>query len=253
MTRIAVFDSGLGSLSIIKSLQRRCKIEIIYFADQKNFPYGNKPKPKLEKIVKNSIKVLHDKFNPDFIIVGSNTPTIILEIKDKGIIGVNPPIKEAVQRSQTKNIGIFASKALVNSRNLSKYIKNCKLPKGAFVHKINASDLIQLVESGKFLTDKNYCKKIIKNSLKNILSEKKIDVVTLSSTHLPFLKPILKSQFPEICFIDPSNNVAIEICKKIKKQQKNNSLKIFSSDQTGTFQKNLIKLGIKNKIKYLSI
>jgi len=253
MARIAVFDSGLGSLSIIKSLQSKCKIEIIYFADQKNFPYGNKSKSKLEKIIKNSIEVLSNKFNPDLIIIGSNTPTIVLGIEDERIIGVNPPIEEAVKKSKTKNIGILASKALVDSRNLSKYIKNCKLPKGVFVHKINASDLIQLVESGKFLIDENHCEKIIKNSLKKIFSEKKIDVVSLSSTHLPFLKPILEFQFPEICFIDPSNNVAIEICKKIKKERKYNSLKIFSSDQTDTFQKNLIRLGIKNKIKYLSI
>ena len=35
---IVVFDSGLGSLSIIKELQKIFKGELIYFADQKNFP-----------------------------------------------------------------------------------------------------------------------------------------------------------------------------------------------------------------------
>ncbi|MDH3611548.1 MAG: glutamate racemase, partial [Nitrosopumilus sp.] len=58
MTRIVVFDSGLGSLSIIKSIQKICKTEIIYFADQKNFPYGNKTRKQLDLIIKKSIDLL---------------------------------------------------------------------------------------------------------------------------------------------------------------------------------------------------
>lgn len=253
MARIAVFDSGLGSLSIIKALQKTCKMEIIYFADQKNFPYGEKSKRNLTKIIRNSIKILSDKFNPDLIVVGSNTPTMVLEIENDKIVGVNPPIKEAVRLSKNKIIGILATKALVNSKGLSNYIIKCKIPKEVLIHKINASNLIQLVESGKFLSDKNYSRQIIKNSLKKIFSEKKIDVVTLSSTHLSFLKQILELEFPDICFIDPSDKVAIQICKKIKSDQKKNIMKIFSSDQTGTFQKNLMRMGIKKKIEFLSI
>ena len=52
MARVAVFDSGLGSLSIIKEIQKISKTEIIYFGDQENFPYGEKSKKKLEKIIK---------------------------------------------------------------------------------------------------------------------------------------------------------------------------------------------------------
>ena len=92
MTRIAVFDSGLGSLSIIKSIQKVCKAEIIYFADQKNFPYGKKTRKQLEKIIKKSIELLEKKFKPELIVIGSNTPTIMLEITNKKILGVNPPI-----------------------------------------------------------------------------------------------------------------------------------------------------------------
>ena len=34
--KIVVFDSGLGSLSIIKAIQKRTKADIIYLADKKN-------------------------------------------------------------------------------------------------------------------------------------------------------------------------------------------------------------------------
>jgi len=108
MARIVVFDSGLGSLSIIKSIQKICKAEIIYFADQKNFPYGNKSKKQLEQIIKRSIELLEKKFSPELIVIGSNTPTIMLDITNERIIGVNPPLKEAANKSRTKNIAILA-------------------------------------------------------------------------------------------------------------------------------------------------
>jgi len=254
MARIVIFDSGLGSLSIIKSIQKVCKTEIIYFADQKNFPYGNKSKKQLERIIKKSLELLEKKFNPELIVVGSNTPTIMLDITNERIVGVNPPIKEAAKKSKTKNIAILTTETVVKSKKLSEYIKNCKLSREIKIHKINASNLIQLVESGKFIKNKIYCKKIIKNSLNDIFSKNNIDIVTLSSTHLPFLTPILESEFPNIQFIDPADNIARKIFKKIKTRQSNkNSLRIFSSDQTKNFQSNLSKLGIKNKIKFLSI
>jgi len=59
MVRIAVFDSGLGSLSIIKEMQKKFKAEIIYFADCQNYPYGTKSHTQLNKIMeKSNIKTL---------------------------------------------------------------------------------------------------------------------------------------------------------------------------------------------------
>ena len=56
----------------------------------------------------------------------------------------------------------------MKSKNLSNYIKKCKISKKIKIHKINASNLVQLAESGKFIENKTYCKKIIKSSLKDI-------------------------------------------------------------------------------------
>ena len=80
-----------------------------------------------------------------------------------------------------------------------------------------------------------------------------IDTITLSSTHLPFLKPLLKKQYPKINLIDPANIVAEKVFLKIKnKQSKKNSIKIFTTGNTRTFQMKLNKIGIKNKVNLLS-
>jgi len=250
MVRIAVFDSGLGSLSIIKAIQKICRSEIIYFADQKNYPYGKKSKKQLEIIINKTIKLLEENFSPDVIVMASNTPSLMVNTNRK-IIRVNPPIRKAMTLSKTKNIAILGTQSAIKSNNLSSYIKKFNFSKNKKIYKVNSSILIDLVESNKFITNKIYCKKIIKKILSNIFSNK-IDVATLSSTHLSFLKSLLESEFPKVKFVDPADMVAIEVLAKIKKESNRNTIKIFTSGNVKLFEKNLNKLGIKNKVNFLS-
>lgn len=252
MVKIAVFDSGLGSLSIIKAIQKICKSDIIYFADQKNFPYGKKSKKQLEIIIGQTIKLLEENFSPDVIVMASNTPSLMVKIANKKVIGVNLPIREAMMLSETKNIAILGTRAAIKSKSLSSYIKKFNFSKDKKIHKVNSSILVELVESNKFITYKAYCKKIIKKTLGDIFSNK-IDVATLSSTHLSFLKPLLSVEFPKVKFIDPADIVACKVLANIKKNKsKKNTIKIFTSGNVKKFEKNLHKLGIRNKVNFLS-
>ena len=254
MVKIAVFDSGLGSLSIICAIQKTFKAEIIYFADQQNYPYGKKSQAQLRKIIQKSIKLMQERFSPDIIVVASNTPSLLLNLVTRKIIYVKPPLRYAKNISKSKQIAILATEAAIKSRGLMQYIKKNNFPKSFKIFKINCSVLVELVESGKFLTDKKYCKKIIKKTLQPILSRQSIDTVTLSSTHLPFLKLLLKEEYPHIQFIDSGNIIAQKVYIKIKnKKTKRNSLKIFASGNVKIFQKKLNKIGVKNKVSFLSI
>ena len=253
MAKIVVFDSGFGSLSVIKAIQKKVLADIIYFADQKNFPYGTKSVSQLRKIIRSTITILEKKFKPDLIVIGSNTPSLLLKrlaIESK-IIGVFPPLKEATKNTKSRTIAILATKSVVESNALKNYIKK-HVPKKIKVIKINASPLIELVESGKFIDNKNLCKKKIRTILLKSLVSNHVDVATLSSTHLTFLLPLLRQIFPHIIFLDPRNVVANQVRKFLsKKNSKTNSLKIFTSGNVSNFQKQLFKLGIKNKVRSL--
>jgi len=255
MAKIVVFDSGFGSLSIIRAIQEITKLEIIYFADQKNFPYGKKTKSQLYTIVKQTIDLLKNKFNPDLIVIGSNTPTLLLDkIFSSNIIGVLPPLKEASKISKTKKIAILATYSVTKSRELTNYVKKNHLSKKISIKKVNASPLVELVESGKFITNKKFCQKVIKKTLYDVFVQNNIDVATLSSTHLPFLKSLLQKEFPGITFLDPAQEVADKVKRlTIKKESKKNSLKIFTSGNTQIFQNRLRKIGVKNKVNSLSL
>ena len=254
MVKIAVFDSGLGSLSIIRAIQKLFKAEIIYFADSQSYPYGQKSKAELNKIIKKTISILEEQFFPDFIVVASNTPSIMLNLATQKIIDVKPPLDDAKKMSNTKQVGILATQSAINSKELNQYVKNYSSKKSLKIQKINGSELVELVESGKFIIDKQYCIKIIKKILDKVILHNSIDTITLSSTHLPFLKPLLESEYPNVKFLDPGNKVAENIFSKIKNNQsKRNSLKIFTSGNNKKFQKKLKMIGIKNKVNFLSI
>ena len=252
MPRIVVFDSGFGSLSIIKPIQKKIKSELIYFADQKNFPYGTKSVSDLRRIIKSTVYSLEKKFAPDLIVIGSNTPSLLLKkITKPKIIGVFPPINIAVKKTKSNTIAILTTKSVVESNALKNFIRK-KVPKKIEVIKINATPLVKLVESGKFIYDKKLCKKEIEKKLLDKIITNNVDVVTLSSTHLPFLLPILKQVFPEVTFLDPANIIANQIAKQLKiKKSKRNSMKIFTSGNVNLFQRQLRQLGIKNAVKSL--
>ena len=252
MAKIVVFDSGLGSLSIIKPIQKKVFADIIYFADQRNFPYGTKSTRDLKKIIISTIEILDKNFQPDLIVIGSNTPSLLLKkfINNSRIIGVFPPLKDAKRRTKTKTIAILATKSLIESKALQNYITN-NLPKKIKVIKINASPLVELVETGKFVDNKKSCKNKIKKTLLKPFLKNCVDVVTLSSTHLPFLLPFFKEIFPNIIFLDSGGIVAEKITMKLKNQNKTKTLSIFATGNVQTFQKKLSKIGIKNKVRSL--
>lgn len=256
MGKIAVFDSGLGSLSIINAIQKRLKADIVYLADQKNYPYGKKTKTDLKKIIEHTITNLQIQFDPDLIVVGSNTPSLLVtEIFDKNdaVIGVLPPLMEAQQRTKTNSIGILATKSVVNSSELDNYIRKHTIKNGIKFTKINSSDLVDLVESGKFITEKNFCIKKITSTLKQKFITNNIDVATLSSTHLPFLASYLQKLFPQITFLDPADKVVDQIAnhRKFIPSEKN-TLKIFTTGNANTLKSNLYNIGIKKTVRQIN-
>jgi len=256
--KIAVFDSGFGSISIIREIQKKFKGELIYFADQKYFPYGVKSKPELENIIKNTINLLEEKFSPDFIIMASNTPTLLLRHDlsriSRKLAGIYPPLSDAVKISRTKNIAILGTRSITQSESVTEFIEKCDVPNDIVIHKIDCSSLVELVESGKFLTDKEYCKNVIKEILEDVFLDNLIDVATLSSTHLPFLEPFLRSIFKNVKFLDPAKNIS-NILKDFAEDNdlQQNILRIFTSGDVKLFKKNLQMMGIDDEVNFLTI
>ena len=166
--KIVVFDSGFGSLSVINEIQKKVKSDIVYFADQKNFPYGKKSKKQLLEIINQSLDTISKRFNPDLIVLASNTPSLLLRDKlPKGIIDVLPPLENISKSKQSHNIAILATESVVKSSELDDYIKETIKSRKHSIVKINSSSLVNLVETGKFIDKPEYCSTIIQKKLLN--------------------------------------------------------------------------------------
>lgn len=114
---IAVFDSGLGSLSVVRELRKALPYEnILYFADRMNFPYGNKSKDELKNLIIKSINFLR-KYQPKLIVMASVTPSIQIydEIKDNFSVDILPtklPLKRTIALTRKNHIAIMASRGI---------------------------------------------------------------------------------------------------------------------------------------------
>ena len=250
MARVAVFDSGLGSLSVIGPIREACRCDIVYFADQKSYPYGQKTRRQLRDIMDRSIGMLRKRFSPDVIVVASNTPSLMLDLDSADVICVRPPLREAQKLSRSGSVGIMATRGAVSDGGLDGYIAD-NSDGDTRVTKIDATDLVDLVESGMFLAQREACRRAIGESLDGILARNDIDAVTLSSTHLPFLRDLLEERYGDVRFVDPGRAVAAEVCRRAGGGA--GSLEIYASGDLQGFQKKLDGIGIAERAISLDV
>ncbi len=253
MGRIVVFDSGLGSLSIINAIREATLSNLTYFADQRYFPYGTKSVPDLRKIITERIAMLDEKFRPNMIIVGSNTPTILLgNLPGRNTIGVLPPLAKAASATKTGGVAILTTRSVWRSSSLLKYVRNSGVEKNCTkVSRIDCSKMVNLVESGEFTTDVEKCVCVVRKILRAKFEKNHIDSATLSSTHLPFLLPILQKEFPNVKFFDPAKDLAC-IVKKRLAPSRCNRLSVYASLDIKEMQKKLRLLKIRQHVSFLA-
>jgi glutamate racemase len=256
-TPVAVFDSGIGSLSIIQELKKEIPHEnLLYFADKAHFPYGNKSATQLRDIILNTVNYL-ERYKPKLTVIASNTPSIaildqIRRMVNVPLIGIRPPLKEACRLTKKKHIGIMATKLTINSKELENQIKR-EVPQKILVTKFNASPIIELIEKGIHISNERKTFDTI-NQVIGSEVDKEIDVITLSSTHLPFVKSYLNSLLPTIKFVDSAKVVAKEVRKylifnRMIKKTGNGRLQILVSDEKRQFEQIIHAMGIREPVE----
>ena len=255
---IAVFDSGIGSLSIIRELKREVPNEdLLYFADRAHFPYGTKSHPQLREIIINTINYLR-RYKPKVVVVASNTPSVqVLDdvrkiITDISVIGVRPPLKEAARMTKKRHIGIMATEGTIRSKELENQIRR-EVPQHILVTKFNASPIIELIEHGIHLENERRTFDVVSRVLGDDVDEK-IDVITLSSTHLPFVKSYLNALLPTVRFVDPAQIVARDVRKflrfyKMTKKSGTGRLQILVSDGKREFERAVRAMGVREPVE----
>ncbi|MEV4238383.1 Asp/Glu racemase [Nocardia sp. NPDC049737] len=210
---IAVFDAGLGSYSAVELLHRRLPDrDIVYLADRASFPYGAKERAQLLSVVSRAVEFLAG-YEPSAILLASNAPsvTILDELRSPvPIFGVRPPVREAL--AVADEVAVLGVRSLVQSPEMREFLSVQAGSAADRVHAVNASPLVELVESGEFLFNREHTARQVGAFLDDLLAAHPgINAATLSSTHLPWLRDYFERANPELRLFDPIEDVVERI------------------------------------------
>ncbi|MCB8822757.1 glutamate racemase [Microvirga rosea] len=206
---LAVFDAGLGSYAAVCLLREAYpEQDLLYLADRASFPYGGKSRADLAATVGKAIAYL-ETFDPCAVVLASNAPTVVaFDLLQAGatrpLFGVYPPVAEALRVSTSKHIAVLGVRSMVESPEIRRFISESGKGQGT-VHAVDASDLVALVESAVFLNDRMGTQDKVSRFVERLRRDHSaIDVMTLSSTHLPWLSDYFHTAAPDVTFLDPA-------------------------------------------------
>jgi glutamate racemase len=214
---IAVFDAGIGSYAIARKIADRFPgQDVLYFADRANFPYGGKGRTELLAVMRSTIERL-ESFGPAAIVIASNAPSVMVldDLKSWSrtpINGVFPPVRRALETSVTKRIAVMGVASLISSSEIRAFVERESAGQGN-VDLVSASDLVELVENGAFLTDRDRSLTAVRAKLDTLHPD--TDVATLSSTHLPWLSRYFEEAGPTLRFLDPADDVVEAVARYV--------------------------------------
>lgn len=214
---IGIFDSGLGGLTVVKSVLNHLPHEsIIYFGDTARVPYGNKS-PELIREYSIEIADYLVKRNAKMIIVACNTATALAlealkEHINVPVIGViEPGATQAYTATKNKNIGIIGTLATVSSKAYEKALKS--IDKNVHTLAKACPLFVPLAEEGWL--DGGVTEAIAEHYLQP-LQNSAIDTLILGCTHYPLLKKVIATKVnSHTVLIDSADAVAVTVQKQL--------------------------------------
>lgn len=218
---IGIFDSGLGGLTVLLEIQKILpKESIIYLADKKNCPFGNKTRQEIRDFTVSALRWLVK--NPvKLIVIACNTSSTAgidyyRELfPDIEIVGVVPAVKTAVLATKNKRIGIFSTKTTSHSPYLKKLINQyCK---SVSVTNLGSNKLAELIEKGN-LNGQEITDELSKYT--TTFKKNRIDTLVLGCTHYPFVVKMIEKHFDdEVKLIDSGEAVARRVASILKEKR----------------------------------
>ena len=183
---IAVFDSGVGGISVLRHLRRELPSErFLYFGDSANAPYGTRPTEEIRELtLKAAEKLVRRRIKALVIACNTATSAAINDLRamypELIVIGIEPALKIACDRYPDGNVGVMATPATLREAKFAALLQRCG--DICTVCKLPAPGLVELVEAGKADSPETYA------LLENILLPYagKLDAVVLGCTHYPF-------------------------------------------------------------------
>lgn len=219
--QIGIFDSGVGGLTVLCEAQRLLPNEdYIYYADTANVPYGEKTREEVSGLVSDAVAFIV-KQGVKAIVIACNTATSAAACQlrakyDIPIIGMEPAIKPAVERSRSthKRVLVTATPMTLKEEKLHNLIERSE--------STDIVDLLPLPGLVRFAEKLDFDSEAVISYLSQQLSPYDLnnyEALVLGCTHFLYYKTILKKLLPAGVELIDGNQGTVRQLKRVLEEK----------------------------------
>ena len=207
---IAVFDSGIGGLTVVSALRRELPGEnIVYLGYTARVPYGGKSRATIERYSEEIAALLVGE-GAKMVVVACNTASAlalarlreVLKVPVEGVIA--PGVEAALAATRSGHVAVIGTKATIGSEAYANALRSAR--SGIRVTSVACPLLVPLIEEGLFedaVTDA-----VLERYLAAVRASD-ADALVLGCTHYPLLAAAIASVAgPKIALVDSAANCA---------------------------------------------
>ncbi|MHB8416770.1 MAG: glutamate racemase [Myxococcales bacterium] len=206
---IAVFDSGVGGLTVLAALRRRLPAEdLVYLGDTARVPYGTRSPQVVARYARNNARFLAS-FDPKLLVVACNTVSAValpeLEREQRfPVLGVVEPGARAAARLGVRRVGVIGTAGTIRSgayqRALARLAPDMKVSAAA------CPLFVPLAEEG--WTEGELPLAAARAYLDGLAREG-IEALVLGCTHYPLLRGVIAAAMgPNVALVDSAEATA---------------------------------------------
>ena len=228
---IAVFDSGIGGLSVLSQARRRLpKKDYVYYADTKNVPYGVKSKEEVLGYVNEAAEFLLGLGNIEALVLACNTATSVAAASlrskyDIPILGMEPAVKPAVTADKVHRILVTATPLTLKEEKMQ-----ALLAKWDNEH---LSDLLPLPKLVEFAEKGDFQSPAVEEYLQDELSNFALanySAIVLGCTHFNFFRHTLRRLLPaNVHIIDGSQGTVRHLASLVDESEEKGKVSFYNS------------------------
>ena len=216
---IAVFDSGVGGISVLRQLRKLMPDEnYIYYGDSANAPYGSRTTEEVRALTLAAAKKLTTAYRVKALVVACNTATaaaievLRAQYSDLIVIGIEPAVKLAADHFPGGRLGVMATEVTLREEKFDHLIH--RFDRECTITKIPAPGLVQLIEAG--MSDTPETDALLQKLLGPYVG--KLDALVLGCTHYPFVsRRIRKVLGPQTMLLHGGKGTARETKRRLEK------------------------------------
>ena len=217
--KIAVFDSGIGGLSVLYEARKALpQEEFVFFADENNVPYGTKSKEEVQALVADAFDFLVGK-GVKAIVVACNTATsaAVTEMRrryDLPIIGMEPAAKKALDMDGEHRVLVVATPVTVKGNKMKVLIEH--------VDKQHLVDLHPLPRLVEYAESQEFNSQAVLDYLARELSGydfSQYSSLVLGCTHFNYFKDTFREILPgNVSLVDGNGGTVRELIRRLKER-----------------------------------